>query len=259
MNDYLIVIPARIGSTRLPGKVLADLGGRPVVEWCRRSALASKLGPVIVATDSERVRAALEPLGATVVMTPESCASGSDRVWAVANHRDYRRYKFIVNLQGDAPFVTASTLRRAVKALRKASKADIATAVVPLKRSDVAGNPHLVKAVVAEDGRCLYFSRSLVPWAANRVGGSGSSKNPTGYYGHLGLYVYRRAALKRFVGLKPSPLELRERLEQLRALEAGMRIVAAKVKDSLVAIDTAKDLTRARSLLSKSKGKIPHG
>lgn len=257
-KDFLIVIPARIGLTRLPGKVLADLGGRPVVEWCRRTALASKLGPVVVATESQRVRGALEPLGATVIMTPESCASGSDRVWAVANRREYRSYRIIVNLQGDAPFVTAATLRKTVEALRKKPKADIATAVVPLRRSDVTVNPHLVKAVVAKDGLCLYFSRSLVPWNAHRAGNA-KDGSPTGYFGHLGLYVYRREALKRFVGLERSPLELRERLEQLRALEAGMRIVAATVHDSLIAIDTPNDLSRARRLLSKSKGKIKHG
>jgi 3-deoxy-manno-octulosonate cytidylyltransferase (CMP-KDO synthetase) len=257
MKDFLIVIPARMGSTRLPGKVLADLGGRPVVEWCRRAAIAAKLGPVVVATDSEKVRNALKPFGATVVMTPESCESGSDRVWAVANKREYRGYRTIVNLQGDAPFITASTVKKAVKALRKKAKADIATAVVPLKRSDVAVNPHLVKAVVAKDGLCLYFSRSLVPWAANHA--NGNSANPSGYYGHLGLYVYRREALKRFVGMEPSPLEQRERLEQLRALEAGMRIVAATVNDSLVAIDTPKDLLRARHMLSKSGRIIRHG
>src|SRR6185295_5116458 len=162
-------------------------------------------------------------------------ASGSDRVWAAANQPRYRGYRFIVNFQGDAPFLKPSTLKQVAAVLKKDRKADIATGVVTLRRAEEAASPHLVKAVVAKDGRCLYFSRSSIPW------------NASSFMGHLGIYVYRREALKRFVGLKPSPLELSERLEQLRALEDGMTIKAATVEDSLLAIDTADDLERARA------------
>ena len=246
MKDFLVVIPARLGSTRLPRKVLADLGGKPVVEWCRQAALAAKLGPVIVATDSAEVRDALAPYGAEVALTPASCASGSDRVWAAANQSKYRGYRFIVNFQGDAPFLNPDTLRRIANLLKKDKKAHIATGVVPLRRAEEAANPHLVKAVVAKDGRCLYFSRSSIPW------------NAPDFLGHLGVYVYRREALKRFVSLKPSPLELSERLEQLRALEDGMMIKAAVVEDSLLAIDTAEDLERARSQVKPAEVNV-HG
>ena len=244
MKDFLIVIPARMGSTRLPGKVLADLGGRPVVEWCRQAALAAKLGPVIVATDSEEVERALKSLGAEVVMTPSSLASGSDRVWAAADKPKYRDYPFIMNFQGDAPFLQPETLRKVADMLRKNEEADIATGVVPLENPKDALNPNVVKAVMAKDGRCLYFSRSPIP------------HNAASSLGHLGIYAYRREALKRFVRLKPSPLETQERLEQLRALEDGMTIVAAAVQDSLLAIDTPEDLERARTSLT---GVTTHG
>lgn len=239
-SDTLVVIPARMGSTRLPRKVLLPLAGLPVVEWCRRAAVRAAVGPVVVATDHEQVRSTVERLGGLAVMTPPSCPSGTDRVAhavrAVERARG-RRFRAVVNLQGDEPFIRPSTIRAVARLLRGAKAADMATAVVPLGDPRRAAGTDLVKAVLAGDGRCLYFSRSPVPFPAR-----GALPR---YFQHIGIYGFQRAALDRFVRLAPSPLEKLESLEQLRALEDGMEIRAAVVKEGTVAIDTAADLARA--------------
>lgn len=240
MSGVLTVIPARLGSTRFPGKVLARLGGRTMVEWCWRAAKAAKLGPVVVATDSKLVADEVRRFGGVAVMTPKSCPSGSDRVWLAAKGRNE---KVILNFQGDMPLLKPKTLRATVKALRPGT--DVSTAVIPIpvaaKRR--VNDPNVVKAVLADDGRCLYFSRLAVPLA--RDGG----RSP--HWEHLGLYVYRRDALKRFVSMPQSRLEKTEKLEQLRALEAGMTIRAAVVSERPVAVDVPADLKRAAKLLRR--------
>lgn len=238
MSGVLTVIPARLGSTRFPGKVLARLDGRTMIEWCWRAATAAKLGPVLVATDHRSVADEVRRFGGDAVMTPSSCPSGSDRVWLAAKGR---REQIILNYQGDMPLLKPGTLRAAVKALTRGT--DIATAVIPLTAGTRLRDPNVVKAVLARDGRCLYFSRAAVPF-----GRDGASVR---CWEHLGLYAYRRDALKRFVSLPPSPLEKAEKLEQLRALEAGMTLRAAVVAERPVAVDVPADLTRAAKLLRR--------
>lgn len=243
-GDCLVVIPARMASTRLPRKVLLPLAGLPVVEWCRRAAVKAGVGPVVVATDHADVAGTVERLGGTAVMTPRSCPSGTDRVAHAVKtleRRRGRRFKTVVNLQGDEPFIRASTIRAVARLLTGAKPAgDLSTAVVPLADARRASEPNLVKAVVAKDGRCLYFTRAPAPYPARDA--------KPAYYQHIGIYGYTRAALDRFLALEPSPLERMESLEQLRALEDGMTIAAAVVDDATIAIDTANDLARAARL-----------
>ena len=242
MKECLVVIPARYGSTRFPGKVLAKLSGQPVVEWCYRAAKAARVGPVLVATEDSRVIKAARAFGAKAVLTSESCVSGTDRVYEAA-----KPYKtpFVINLQGDCPLMAPATLRRIVALLSQEPRADIATAVIALKEESRALNPNVVKAVLSAEGRALYFSRAAIPYPRN-------CRAPQRFE-HLGIYGFRRSSLKRFVNLPASPLEQTESLEQLRALEAGMSIYAAVVKDLPVAIDTPEDLRHAQNLARKLK------
>jgi 3-deoxy-manno-octulosonate cytidylyltransferase (CMP-KDO synthetase) len=236
--SVLTVIPARLGSTRFPGKVLARLKGKTMVEWCWRAATAAKLGPVLVATDDRTVADEVRRFGGEIVMTPRSCPSGSDRVWLAAkNHRE----AVILNYQGDMPLLKPSTLRAAVKALT--GRTDIATVVIPLNDRKRRQDPNVVKVALTKKGRCLYFSRSNIPF-----GRDGAAVQ---CFEHLGLYVFRRDALRRFVSLPPSPLEKSEKLEQLRALEDGMTINAAIVDESPVAVDVPYDLRRAEKFLRR--------
>ncbi len=241
-NDCLVVIPARLASTRLPGKVLAVIGGLPLVEWCRRAALRAAVGPVLVATDDVKVLRAVEYYGGQAVLTSNQCLSGSDRVWEVARRR---RERLILNLQSDEPFIKPTTIRRVSEILRNNDEADIATAVIPLD-SRRAEDPNVVKAAMGQGGRCLYFSRAPVPYFRSA---------PAARWQHIGIYGFRRAALERFVALAPSPLERAESLEQLRALEAGMSIFAAKAQDAGIAVDTKEDLGRAARHWASSRGK----
>lgn len=234
MSKVLTVIPARLGSTRFPRKVLAKLNGKSMIEWCWLTAQAAKLGPVVVAVDSKVVADEVRRFGGAVAMTPPDCPSGSDRVWLVAKQR---KEAVILNFQGDMPLIQATTLRAAVRALTAGT--DIATAVIALNDKSRVADPNVVKAVRAADGTCLYFSRSVVPHGS------------AAHWEHLGLYVYRRASLRTFVELAPSPLERSEKLEQLRALEAGMRIKAAVVNERPVSVDVPADLRRAELLLRR--------
>lgn len=238
MKDCLTVIPARLGSTRFPRKVLARLAGRTMVEWCWRAARAAGLGPVLVAVDAREVADEVRRFGGVPVMTPRSCPSGSDRVWLAARGR---REPIILNYQGDMPLLEPATLRATVKALSRG--VDIATAVIPIMDERRAADPNVVKAVRAENGRCLYFSRAPVPHPRD---GARARR-----WEHLGLYAYRRDALRRFVSLPPSTLEQTEKLEQLRALEAGMMMCAAVVSERPVAVDVPADLKSAAKLLRR--------
>lgn len=238
MSACLTVIPARLGSTRFPGKVLKPLAGRSVVEWCWRAAKAARLGPVVVATEDEAVARHVRGFGGEAVMTPASCASGTDRVRLAAAGRKAR---VIINLQGDEPLIPSAVLRSVYRLV--AGGAPIATAVAPLEPARSA-DPNVVKAALARDGRALYFSRAPIPFPR---GGGGS------YWQHFGIYGFSRAALERFVKLPTSPLERTESLEQLRALEAGIPIYAAKARQAAVAIDTPDDLKRAEDWLRRKK------
>jgi len=235
----IIVIPARMASTRLPGKPLADIHGRPMVAWMVEIGRCANAGPVLVAAAEDAVAEAALKAGANVALTDPELPSGSDRVHAALEAFDPSgRFDVAVNLQGDMPTMRADDVARAVAALR--NSADIATLVSPSSDPADRDNPNVVKAIRAADGRCLAFTRAAAPW------GDGPIER------HVGIYVYRRDALARFVAAPPSPLEQREKLEQLRALEMGMMIRADVIGDFPKGVDSPADLDAARRALSHS-------
>jgi 3-deoxy-manno-octulosonate cytidylyltransferase (CMP-KDO synthetase) len=240
-SDVLIVIPARMASTRLPGKPLADIAGEPMIVHVLRRAEEARVGPVLVATDSEPVAAAVEKAGGRAAMTRADHASGSDRIAeALAAIDPERAAQIIVNVQGDLPTLAPGDIRAALEPLADRA-VDIATLAAEIRIAAERTNPNVVKVVGTPVGparlRALYFTRATAP----------AGEGPL--YHHIGLYAYRRAALERFVALKPSPLEQREKLEQLRALEAGMRIDVRLVKSVPLGVDTPEDLEAARAIL----------
>jgi 3-deoxy-D-manno-octulosonate cytidylyltransferase len=242
MADVLILIPARMAASRLPGKPLADIGGEPMIVHVLRRAQAAELGPVVVATDSPEIAAIVDKAGGTAVMTRTDHASGSDRIFEALGKVDStRRAEIIVNLQGDLPTLAPAAIGAVLVPLAD-DAVDIATLAAEIKVAEERTNPNVVKVVgtpVAPSRlRALYFTRATAP----------SGDGPL--YHHIGIYAYRRAALERFVTLAPSPLELREKLEQLRALEAGMRIDVELVDTVPLGVDTPEDLERARSMLT---------
>jgi 3-deoxy-manno-octulosonate cytidylyltransferase (CMP-KDO synthetase) len=233
-----------MASHRLPGKPLADIAGEPMIVHVMRRAQAAQLGPVVIATDSEAIAACVEKAGGRAVMTRADHASGSDRIFeALAAADPERRAGIIVNVQGDLPTIAPADIAAAIVPLADPA-VDIATLAAEISRPDEATNPNVVKVVgtpIAERRlRALYFTRATAP----------AGEGPL--YHHIGLYAFRREALTRFVGLAPSPLERREKLEQLRALEAGMRIDVALVDSAPLGVDTPEDLDRARTLLAAS-------
>lgn len=239
----IILIPARMASTRLPGKPLADIAGRPMIVHVADRARESGLGRVAVATDSPEVAEAVRSAGFEAVMTREDHQSGSDRIHEALQSLDPQRsVDIVVNVQGDLPTIEPETIRAAFRPLED-SAVDIATLGVEIVREDERSNPNVVKIVgsTLPSGRlrALYFTRATAPWGEGPL------------YHHIGLYAYRRAALERYVSLPPSPLERREKLEQLRALEAGMRIDVEIVQSVPLGVDTPDDLERARHMLAK--------
>lgn len=242
MNPVLL-IPARMASTRLPAKPLADIAGLPMIVRVWRQAKAAGLGPVVVAAGEPEIVSVIENAGGQAVLTDPDLPSGSDRIWAALQILDPdARHDVVVNLQGDLPALDPDQLRTVVKALKQ-SGADIATLAAPIDNDADRVNPAVVKAVVAWDasgqlGRALYFTRATAP------AGDGP------LFHHVGLYAYRRDALEGFVALPPSALERSEKLEQLRALEAGMSIAVARVDEAPLSVDTPADLERARKILA---------
>ena len=234
----IVVIPARMASTRLPGKPLADIHGRPMIAWMVELARRANAGPVLVAAAEAEVAEAVCAAGGEVAMTDPDLPSGSDRVHAaLAAFDPAGRYDVAVNLQGDMPTMRGEDVAKALAALRDG--AAIATLVSPSNDADERANPNVVKAIRAADGRCLAFTRAPAPW------GEGPIER------HVGIYVYRRDALARFVAAPPSPLELREKLEQLRALEMGLVIRADAIRDFPKGVDSPPDLEAARAVLAK--------
>lgn len=247
----LIVIPARMASTRLPRKPLADIGGQPMIVHVWRRAMESGLGPVIVAAAEREIVEAVQAAGGEAVLTRPDLPSGSDRVFEAIEKVDAdHRFNVVVNVQGDLPDLDPA-LPRLAAALLEDDAVDCGTLAAPIRDEGERTDPHVVKAVVAtppdaespgQGGRALYFSRATVPTGDGPL------------YHHIGLYAWRRHSLSRFVNLPPSPLEQRERLEQLRALETGMRIDVAFVDTPPVGVDTPADLARARTRLAGSSG-----
>jgi 3-deoxy-manno-octulosonate cytidylyltransferase (CMP-KDO synthetase) len=242
MTDVIILIPARMGSTRLPGKPLANIAGAPMIVHVLRRAEAAAIGPVVVATDSPEVETAVRNAGGRAILTRADHASGSDRIFEALGQVDPAgRAAIVVNLQGDLPTIEPATVAAAL-ALLADEAVDIGTAGAEIVQSDVRYDASVVKVVGTPIAparlRALYFTRATAPYGEGPL------------YHHIGLYAFRRAALERFVKLPPSPLEKQEKLEQLRALEAGMRVDVAIVGGAPLGVDTPEDLARARAVLS---------
>jgi len=242
-NRVLVLIPARMAATRLPGKPLLEIGGLPMIVHVLRRAEAAKIGRVAVATDTLKIAAAVRANGGEAVMTRPDHPSGSDRIFEAMQLLDPEgRAEIVVNLQGDFPTISPDNIRDVLPPLDDPA-VDIATLAAEIHTEEEALNPNVVKAVGSPIGarrlRALYFTRATAP----------HGEGPR--YHHIGLYAYRRAALERFVSLPPSPLEKQEKLEQLRALEAGMRIDVTVVDTVPRGVDTPADLETARQILAK--------
>ncbi|MGX5667630.1 3-deoxy-manno-octulosonate cytidylyltransferase [Rhizobium daejeonense] len=242
LGKVLILIPARMASTRLPGKPLADICGLPMIVQVAKRAREAEVGRIVVAVDDQRVYDAVADAGFEVVMTRQDHQSGSDRIHEALIAVDPRgEIEIVVNVQGDLPTIEPETIRAALKPLDN-PQVDIATLTVEISDEEEKTNPNVVKVVGSATSdtrlRALYFTRATAPYG----------KGPL--YHHIGLYAYRRAALERFVSLSQSPLEKRESLEQLRALEAGMRIDVEVVRSIPLGVDTPADLEKARRLLA---------
>jgi 3-deoxy-manno-octulosonate cytidylyltransferase (CMP-KDO synthetase) len=242
VSPALVLIPARMAATRLPGKPLADIAGEPMIVHVWRRAVAAEIGRVAVATDSREIAEAVRQAGGEAVMTAATHENGTARIDEAATKLDPDGiFQLVVNVQGDIPTVAPAAIRAALAPLDDPA-VDIATIAAVISREEEKANPNIVKVVGSEivPGRlrALYFTRATAPY------GEGPLLH------HIGLYAYRRAALHRYVALPPSPLEKREKLEQLRALEAGMRIDVAIVSGAPLGVDTPEDLARARWMLA---------
>ncbi|WP_142779971.1 3-deoxy-manno-octulosonate cytidylyltransferase [Agrobacterium sp. T29] len=238
----VVLIPARMASTRLPGKPLADIGGKPMIVQVALRAREAGAERIVVAVDDEQVFSAVKNAGFDVMMTRDDHQSGSDRIFEALQKADpYGKAEYVINVQGDLPTIEAETIRASLRPLENAA-VDIATLTVEITDEEEKTNPNVVKVVgspLSESRlRALYFTRTTAPYGDGPL------------YHHIGLYTYRRAALETFVSLPPSPLEKRERLEQLRALEASMRIDAEIVSSVPLGVDTPHDLEKARKILA---------
>ncbi|MEA3150009.1 MAG: 3-deoxy-manno-octulosonate cytidylyltransferase synthetase [Gammaproteobacteria bacterium] len=245
---FHVVIPARYGASRLPGKPLLPIAGKPLIQWVWESARASGAASVTVATDDERIRSAAAGFGAECVMTGDH-ASGTDRMAEVVRRRGFDADEVVVNLQGDEPLMPSSVIAEVAAALGPGI--DIATAVAPIETLAEFWDTSCVKALRARDGRALYFSRAPVPWPRDHV----SDHRPTVFAGawrHIGIYAYRVRSLLEFSAWPPSSLEMTEKLEQLRALEHGMTIHLIALGEAPPAgVDTPDDLARVRAHLAR--------
>jgi 3-deoxy-manno-octulosonate cytidylyltransferase (CMP-KDO synthetase) len=246
------MIPARLASMRLPEKPLQAIGGRPLIEWVWECARASGAASVTIATDDERIRAAAQKFGADVVLTASEHASGTDRIAEVVRTRRFPADAIVVNLQGDEPLMPPSVLAAVAAALGERPRVDIATAAAPILSLGEFLDPNAVKVVLQEDGAALYFSRAPIPWPREQIV-SGQPTSFAGAWRHVGLYAYRAASLARFAEWQPTALEATEKLEQLRALEHGMRIHVLRLAEAPPAgVDTPEDLERVRAALRDS-------
>ncbi|WP_343560822.1 3-deoxy-manno-octulosonate cytidylyltransferase [Kiloniella sp. b19] len=247
----VVLIPSRLGSTRLPNKPLAEIAGAPMIVQCYRRAVEAALGPVVVACAEQGIAEAVEREGGTAILTDPDLPSGSDRIHAALQAFDPEgRYNAVINVQGDLPTLEPELIRRCAALLGEPG-VDIGTLAARITVPEERTNPNVVKAVAGFDAgqtvaTALYFTRAQAPWCEE-----GRDESEAPLYHHIGLYAYRRSALETFVSLPASVLEKRERLEQLRALEAGMRIDVALVDTVPLGVDTPHDLERARALLAQ--------
>lgn len=243
MTKTAIIIPARYGSSRLEGKPLIEVEGKPIIQWVYEKAQQSKYADIIiVATDDDRIFNAVKAFGGNVEMTSTEHKSGSDRIMEVASR--HPEISYICNLQGDEPLIKPESIDAVIKNVKEDEKADISTLIREITTQE-AQNPNLVKCVTDNNGFALYFSRSVIPYERN----TGVAK----FYGHLGIYGYKRKALEVMTSLPQTMLEKTESLEQLRALENGMKIKTSVVDFVPVGIDTKEDLEKFKSLIAKQE------
>ncbi len=241
-----VIIPARYGSTRFPGKVLADLDGKPIIQWVHERARASSADYVFVATDDEKVFKAVEAFGGKAVMTSKDHPSGTDRIYEAVTKK-CPDADIIINVQGDEPLLASSVIDALISKMKANPDMEMSTVAVPAKREEIASNPNIVKALIDKNGFALYFSRAPVPFLRD-----GGSDMPL--FRHWGIYGYRRKTLEKFIALPESNLEKCEKLEQLRALENGIRIFVVIADCQSIGVDTPEDLETVKKFL-KLKGK----
>ena len=251
---FRVVIPARYGSVRLPGKALLPLAGKPMVQWVFERARTAGAAEVLIATDDARILAAARGFGAEALMTSADHSSGTDRIAEVARVRRWGASEVVVNLQGDEPLMPAALIRQVAALLESSPAADIATLASPISSVEELLDTNAVKVVADAGGRALYFSRAPIPW--NRAGASGalaSQQDAGGARRHIGIYAYRVGALQRLAALSPGALEMREKLEQLRALENGLHIQVADASEAPGPdVNTPLDLERVAAHLART-------
>ena len=247
--NVIAIIPARYGSTRLDGKPLLDIGGKPMVQWVYERAKKAKLiRDVMVATDDKRVMSAVERFGGKAVMTSSSHRSGTDRIAEAAGSLNA---DVIVNVQGDEPLIEPEMIDEAIKPLLAESSLLISTLKTRIANEEELKDPNVVKVVTDREGFAIYFSRLPIPYVRDSSEfGVRSSELKATYYKHIGLYVYRKDFLLKFAKMKPTPLEDAEKLEQLRVLENGYKIKVVQTKYNSVGVDTKEDLERVREIVS---------
>ena len=250
MSDYKLVIPARYGSSRLPGKPLMDINGHPMIEHVHRVGEASRAGEVLVATDDERIAEAVAAFGGKVCMTRADHASGTDRLAEVVDQMDWEDDTRVVNLQGDEPLMPAALLDQVAGNLERHPDAGMATLMTPIRSAGEFNDPHAVKVVTDRAGYALYFSRAPIPWERDALEMESRGHLPH-CFRHLGIYAYRAGFLKEFAAGEPCPLEQLEQLEQLRALFNGVRIHVEEARQAPGhGVDNEDDLERVRAQMA---------
>lgn len=249
--SFRVVIPARYNSTRLPGKALLAIAGKPMIQWVHERARQSAASEVIVATDDERIAKAAKSFGATVAMTAATHTSGTDRIAEVARTALWQDTDIVVNVQGDEPLMPPALIDQVAALLHQSASADMATLAAPLASLEHLMDPNVVKVVTDSSQRALYFSRAPIPWSRDTApAGLASQTSFPGARRHIGIYAYRVGALLRLASLPATPLETTEKLEQLRALENGFEIRVAHTAEPPGAdVNTAEDLDRVASRL----------
>jgi len=250
--SFTVVIPARFGSSRLPGKPLLEIGGLPMIEHVWQQASASAAQRVVIATDDERIQAVARAFGAEVCMTATDHCSGTDRLQQVAVELGLEQEHIVVNVQGDEPLIPPAVINQVAGDLARHTDAAIATLCEPIDEVDVLLNPNAVKVVSDGQGTALYFSRAPIPWPREQFAAA-PHQMPSGerWFRHVGIYAYRTGFLHRYIGWPPAPLEQEEQLEQLRALHHGVRIHVSPACEVVPAgVDTPDDLARLQALFN---------
>lgn len=246
-NKVLTIIPARLASSRLPNKPLADICGKSMIQRVYEQAISADLGDVIIACDSEEIANEVKRFGGNFIITDPALPSGTDRIWDAFQQNAKQNFDVIVNLQGDLPNIDPEVIRAAAAAALE-NDCDIATVASKIKDESEITNPNVVKIAIAFKeknlGKALYFSRCAIPY---------SKDSNADYFHHIGIYAYKRSALEKFVNLVPSTLEKRESLEQLRALENDMNIFVKIVEAHPLSVDTAEDLDVVTKIISQNK------